>query len=779
MPNPLRFAALFLVVAATLVVPGCGSRLQNTVGLPNQRPVVRLESTFVPAGDAEMSAARLRWTATDPDGRVDHYLVTEDPTALNRQLGWVKTSDREQTLRFRRATPGGAALAARASRGFQFFAVQAVDERGETSRPDYRAFFGDDVAPTVQITQPRPSGLIYPTVPPTVWIHWQGSDPDGPNGRPTKYKCKLFRRDSGGPWGIWLSNPDSLRRQFAPGFAGWDSISGDSTQVRLTNLQINSEYLFVITAFDAEGAYDPIFSLDKNMLEMHVTTPGILGPRITLFNEFFTYTYPSGGLPSVVDPSWVIHIQVPAGRPLTVNWYAAPPVGASMGGYRWALDVADLTDESARHNKHDLAHWSAWGPVTSATVGPFSGEAATLPHRLYVEAMDENGLTSLGVVEFRLVRPSFDKDLLVVIDTRLRPDWAVRSRPDSLMAPVGVWPTQAELDTFLFAVGGVRWRMTPDGTLSPSGLFKGYSYDTLGTRLAVENPTIPLDVLGHYRHIVWMTDGPGSESYSSPLSLTEPTTTLRYMSSPNRENTLATWVRQGGGLWALGGGFGNATNSPWNSMLNDVGGKPVYSSLGTRPDLTPGRFMYDLAHWRSEFRVTTLSQVNITRSPFPIASGGGAPNYGLLPAAMGCRDAGSEPLWPNRIPSDFYGCPALTSRRMYGIEYLSQPNLVLEAKNPSPRHQEDIQALDTLMVATDYPLPSPGANPAVDRIVNPVMTCYHGRDCGPVVFSGFSLWDFRRTDGAQLVDGVLQGIWGLRRTATVVRLASRPQPPGR
>ena len=97
--------------------------------------------------------------------------------------------------------------------------------------------------------------------------------------------------------------------------------------------------------------------------------------------------------------------------------------------------------------------------------------------------------------------------------------------------------------------------MTPAGRLSPPGIFKGYSYDTLGTRYGAENPTIPLGLLGQYRHVIWMIDQDAVGAENSPTSLTLPMTTLLYMSRPNRQNTLATWVSQGGKLWALGDGL--------------------------------------------------------------------------------------------------------------------------------------------------------------------------------------------------------------------------------
>ena len=72
--------------------------------------------------------------------------------------------------------------------------------------------------------------------------------------------------------------------------------------------------------------------------------------------------------------------------------------------------------------------------------------------------------------------------------------------------PAGPWPTAAELDTFLFARGGVPWRSYPAGTLSPPGIFSGYEFDTIGTRGISADGVVPLSLLGQYRHIVWYTD---------------------------------------------------------------------------------------------------------------------------------------------------------------------------------------------------------------------------------------------------------------------------------
>lgn len=773
MPNPLRSTALCCLVAVTAVAPGCGKRLQSTLGPANRPPVVRLEGTASPAGPTGTVSAHLRWSASDPDGRVDHYLVTTDLARLGQESAWSVTTENEQGLRFRRAERGAAGPSSPAGGDFGFFAVRAVDDRGARSELEYRAFFGENIAPTVRIMQPRPDPFgLSPPVPPSFWIRYEGSDPDGPSGRPTKYKYKIFHRTPSTPITQWLADPDSLRRQFAPTFPGWDSISGDSTRIRITGLVPNSEYLFVITALDAQGAYDPVFSWETNMLRVFVSA-WVMPPRITLFNESFHYDYASGGFPVPLDSSWFVRIEAPAKEPLTLNWYALPPPHSLMGGYRWALDIADVHDETPRSGKHDLSHWSAWDlSSTSATLGPFHGAALDVTHRFYVEATDENGATSLGVVQFRLVRSAFDRDLLIVNDTRLAVDQIVAGRPDSLRAPTGRWPAAAELDTFLFATGGVRWRMTPAGTLSPPGIFKGYRFDTLGTRRALADPTIPLELLGHYRHIVWMVDGQGANFDGHPASLVTPTTTLQYMSRPNRQSTLATWVRSGGRLWALGGGFGHATNAPWNNMVNDSDQTRTYSSVGTRPDLTPGRFMYDLSHWRSEFRAYRPSPVTVTRAPFAGTGRCQADGHALLPALLRPKSPATDPIPPLRIMSDFYTRP-----RNVSLEGLSLPDTIIEDRCPSPRHRTAIQVFDTLMVATGGLLPPPGPDPTVDRIVNPVMTHYHGSDCGPVVFSGFDVWSWSRADCARLVDAVLQGIWHLPKDAGAgTTVKRRPGP---
>jgi hypothetical protein len=246
----------------------------------------------------------------------------------------------------------------------------------------------------------------------------------------------------------------------------------------------------------------------------------------------------------------------------------------------------------------------------------------------------------------------------------------------------------------------------------------------------------------------------------------------------NRQNTLATWVSQGGELWALGGGFGNATNTPWNSAANDLNGVRTYTSQVTIvapvADLGPGRFMYDLAHWRSEFRVFT-GFIRFARydqkdpsSTLPTAWQGKAlvdPRYTALPAQLLPRSPATDPLWPYRTPTWYYiNNPAYSSTGI-NLEYLTYRNNIFERVQVTPESSYVHAALDTLYLAY---------GPAYTKQllqagegVNGLMTYYHGADNGSVMFLGTSLWDHRRTDCQALVDVVLGSMWGVPRSAAV------------
>jgi len=266
----------------------------------------------------------------------------------------------------------------------------------------YRALTPGNQPPSVTILNPQPSAFFYQFVPPSVLVTWTGNDPDGVfTQKPVKYKFRLFK-DTDAVFGeeppvgtqqfdLARSNPDSLRRYYAPGFAGFDSVAVDIESAQYLNLVPNSRYLFVLVGFDEAGDYNPVFSLNTNMLQMQVTFAGAVGPRLTMYDEYFNYTYASGGYN--LDPSRVVDVQVPGGIPLTFNWSAEPFPESLMRSYRWSVDIADLSDQTPRVNEEtDWAHWSSPSLlVTSARIGPFQPSGNRRQnHLLYIEAKSDN-----------------------------------------------------------------------------------------------------------------------------------------------------------------------------------------------------------------------------------------------------------------------------------------------------------------------------------------------------------------------------------------------------
>jgi hypothetical protein len=762
--SPVRvrtgLAALLLGYALLgCALSGCSSDKLGGTLLPNIPPSI--EFTHAPVGPdkslPEFYAYRVFWSGNDPDGRIDHYEYCVDPTRA--ESVWVKTPRAEELLLFRATEPEGVTGPSPRALSFHTLVIRAVDDRGAMSPRKHREFFSWTTAPSVRILAPGPSALLQASIVPSVFIRWEGTDPDGQlNSRPIYYRHQVFDLDDPANR-IFLSDPDSLRRREAPGgFADWDSSGAESTFVRLTNLTPGKQYLFALVGYDEAGAYSPLFSLYDNLLQMYVTFASVIGPRIRVYNTIVDFTYDSGGY--TVDPLRWIAVESAAGVPAVFNWEAFATQGSAIAAYRWGVDLANVSDNTPRTDEvTDIQRWSRPSPLTtSATLAGI----APGDHFLYIEATDNNGLASLGIVHLTVVRPTFAKPLLVVDDTRLEPDKLVAGGCADTYKQF--WPSAAELDTFLFARGGVPWRCTKapaSGALSSPGLFAGYEFDTLGTRLGLENPTngVRLSRLGDYRNVVWLVDSKAASNFDVIGLLPMPV--LRYMSSPGRASTLGAYVQGGGRVWLLGGGAGTVATDPFNRARNDDISGRIYSNR--EGELASGRLLYDAAHWRSAFSAT-VALVSITRAPraeaiadapwaHEDAWGGGtvrAPDYRRLPEHLRDRDPVSDPLPPTRVARQ----ANLYYRSSYACEYLVEPNEITEDVDLSPAHVRTASVLDTLMEASS------------SRLLNspaPTMTYYHGFEANRFVFSGFAPWDFQRVDAIALVDFVLQELWGLPR----------------
>jgi hypothetical protein len=758
--NRLIQLLYLLVGVAAAFSAGCSKQGKKVMDVANQRPTVRLTSAPFNDGSAYFYAYRLNWSGYDPDGRVVKYQYAIDPPQNVIAADWVETTKNEQILFFKASTPDSSAPKNRAI-DFHTFAIRAIDDKNDTSDIVRRSFFSFTVAPTIGILAPLPSSLVSVNLSPAVRISWTGTDPDGQfTTRPVKYKYLLIGQGSEFPLDVATTDPDSVRRFYAPGFVGWDSTSADTTDVQFTNLTPGQNFIFVVISIDEAGAYSPIFDLNSNMLRFRVGFAGNLGPVICMFNEFFNFCYASGGYST--DPSREVFIEIPAGQSIKFNWFATPSPGSEISSFRWALDIPDVEDNTPRDDEQlDVKRWSAASSnIMQATVGPFGGGEE---HRFYIEALDNNQLRSLGIVRFQVVEATFENELLIVDDTRLLGDETVAGTA-CVRPPIGNWPTAAELDTFLFARGNTPWKCYPVPSSPPPGLFAGFKFDTVGTRTGNNEVIVRLARLGRYRHVVWLTDARGATFNRSGSDPAQPITSLRYMSTPGRFNTLAAYVKQNGKLWLTGGGGGFASTFPWNSNNNDGGGITFGNAQG---ELVPGRFMYDLAGWRSEFKIVTAPMfINRYLGERTLPP---SPDYNRLPSSMRLRTQSSDPFPPGRAGQS----SSVYYKSTVDAEFLSFPNFVLEDLNPDPDLVNEQSVLDTLYRVITFALPATN----VQRVT---MTYYHGVLSAPLVFTGFSLWDFTRADCQGLVDFVLQDIWRLARTEPVApRAAVNPSTPAR
>jgi hypothetical protein len=265
--------ALVALGAATLAVAGCGGRSGQPM-TPRLSPVATLTATRLHTGSADSAAFELRWSGSVAVGHIDHYLVAIDPQSGNS--AWQTTRDTQRTYGFSApAGPDGTPEPVQ-----HFVAVRAIDGAGDESPTVRRTL----AFVTVQILQPAPSPLFYEPALSAVHITWTGEDLDGVLGRPASYKFKLFKDTDaifgGEPidpqhrppgfaeFNYALSNPDYLRRFYAPTFAGFDSVTGGTTSVDYSNLLPDSRYLFVLVGFDDTGGYNLVWTLDSNLLQI-------------------------------------------------------------------------------------------------------------------------------------------------------------------------------------------------------------------------------------------------------------------------------------------------------------------------------------------------------------------------------------------------------------------------------------------------------------------------------------------------------------------------------
>jgi len=789
----LRLLPLLLLVP---VLSGCGHKAEGVL-VQNKHPQIEISNAPI-QGTEEFYSVRINWFASDIDGQVTHYIYATDPPVMG-DTAWTETNSSEITVFFRSPAPNDPLPALGSviiSRGYHTFVVKAVDNEGATSPPATRSFTSRTTAPSSIIDTPSPTHQQPISTTPSVTITWTGTDPDGVlSQKPIKYKFKLVTATDispGNPSGITEQQiQDYFGRDADNFFAAWDSVSGDTTSVFYEGLTPQTVYFFALVAFDEAGAFEPRFNMDSNVLQFRPTLEK-LGPDITVFNEFFSRTQSTGGIS--LNPSRIYPLEFPADQQIRFNWSATADVGAIVTGYRWAVDIEgqDIGNETPREDDSDVHHWSTWSlNETAATIGPFIGSIdSTVTHFFYVEARDNLGFVSLFTIRLRIVKPRFDRSLLVIDD--LYGTKTGQNRITRRINYVGAYPMEAEQDSFYFAVGGFPDSLKRLGdpgadpnAISVPGVFAGFDYDTLDYSF-YPNEIVQLEDLARYKVVAWYTDN-SSASRSGTKFSTTPATGLRRMNSVSQLNTLAVYLKQQGHVWLFGDGVTTAIGNGYWSRFGSGAAKIPYNTGETPADILKlGNFLYDFPHLRSQLitgglasqpQLTLNQQLRACIPYLPQFAGPATNTDRSLDPRIGPSAERNVALWndlPRLTLGSYRGANADINLRSVTLTWLiSQPLFVTEGTGAS-----FASTLDTLYLFQARTFdPNHVQVPPSDGFPNGVY--YHGSDNGPIVWFGFPLYFFELDQARKVTEVVLRNL-GLQRKApgAVVSTSAAAPPAG-
>jgi hypothetical protein len=329
------------------------------------------------------------------------------------------------------------------------------------------------------------------------------------------------------------------------------------------------------------------------------------------------------------------------------------------------------------------------------------------------------------------------------------------------------YPTEAEQDTFHFAVGGVPDRLV--GGVSVRGAFADFPYDTLDYRF-FGRAGIPLSTIGRYRVVAWYTDNASSSGLGElPFGSGKPSNALRYINVDGHLNTLAVYLREGGKVFLFGDGVApSIANGFWTRFGGlSVPFIPYVSdpSLTRQYALRPGCFLYDFMHLRSELNTAGTASTQFTRGEqlrgaipwLPEFAGAGSSTDRTHDPRIGPSAERNVALWeglPLLSLRPYRGANADINQRSINLTwYVSKPLHVTEGSGASV-----VSVLDTLYLlqARNYTGDGTTGSNGSFSDGQPNAVYYHGSDHGPVVWFGFPLYYFENDQARQAVNTVLR-----------------------
>ncbi|MDZ7860221.1 MAG: hypothetical protein U5O15_06085 [Candidatus Krumholzibacteriota bacterium] len=430
---------LIILLAASVFI-GCSEDLFTGEMAENKPPVVRL--TRVPIERSTTSyKIHFYWDSFDPDGEVEYceyIIVSGDPygfSPADTMVEWEKAftyTDKDSTeikvyndKIFAFQCDSVSSRWEEDSEYTKFektntFFIRAIDKEGAISKVEHVSFTSWTLSPTCTIEKPKGTARNYSVV---ITFGWKATDfIDSPDNKQfpesIRYLCSSLKdignlypegQDKPNEYNI-ADSMNSSPKKFYSLWGDWKEYSstgegsgvvyGDDIGEEL--IPSAGKYIFAIQAKDEAGAVTSIMKRDAdqkgNLRDFVVSpnkTPNLTIREATIGSSTFTGT-----------SSQPKEVFLPPGVELNFSWSAnAIEYGGMIVGYRYGWDII---------NTQDAEEWDV--STFGLDYKQCTKEWTTGSHTLYVEAKDDAGHVSRGLIRIQIVQFEMERDLLLVDD---------------------------------------------------------------------------------------------------------------------------------------------------------------------------------------------------------------------------------------------------------------------------------------------------------------------------------------------------------------------------
>lgn len=527
----ISFAApkTILAVAFALLIPlfSCSEDTLIGRGVENKPPEVWLSSGPV-EGDTTRYQVHFYWGGWDPDGEIRNYEIVivdgnplgfhkEDTTGLDK---WISTTKNDSVFMVTAddsitdVTIGGNRYTRYDATHTLF--LRGVDKKGVRSWPAYRSFTAWSLAPCVIIESPRnPFPGQSQCLPTRIRFAWKVVDLDEIDATRTTHPRDSIRHllvpYKDGILDEMNAHPEKFEKyatpwisREAPGDSGATTVIGDDELVVDPKV-----YVFAVQAMDEARAVTTIFDPKSNARVFYATAS--VGPLLRVSEPVFgTFSYVGRRTRPEV-------FEVPEGFVARFSWKAdASTYGGEISSYRYGWDIIDVNDAS---------EWAVEPSPYERSIPPTSFSSGI--HTLFIEAVDDNGVSTIAQMEINVFPLEMNRNLL----------WVDDFYSSDFYQQEYASPTESEHKEFWLRICSRARGFSPTRDV----------YET-----ALNNFALPhVEMLWKYKNIIW--------TYSSADAINTWDDMIRFIPeskigkvSRQSFNVLAGFMTSGGHLWTEG-----------------------------------------------------------------------------------------------------------------------------------------------------------------------------------------------------------------------------------